>query len=80
MRDPDVPPDPVSDNLFENIRFQRLPASPPEGLAALLADDELVQALGPVFTSTFTNVLRFDWQRYLSHVSDWEISEYREML
>jgi hypothetical protein len=25
-------------------------------------------------------VLRFDWQRYLSHVSDWEISEYREML
>ncbi|MGO8957401.1 MAG: glutamine synthetase family protein [Streptosporangiaceae bacterium] len=74
------PPVPVSENLFESIRFQRLPASPAEGIAALLADDQLVQALGPVFTSTFTDVLRFDWQRYLSHVSDWEISEYREML
>ncbi len=74
------PPDPASDNLFENIRFLRLPASPPEGIDALIADDALAQALGPVFTSTFTDVLRFDWQRYLSHVSDWEISEYREML
>ncbi len=55
------PPDPSSDNLFLNIRFQRLPASPPEGIDALLADDALVQALGPVFTSTFTDVLRFDW-------------------
>jgi hypothetical protein len=25
-------------------------------------------------------VLRFDWQRFLSHVTDWEINEYREML
>jgi glutamine synthetase len=74
------PPDPVTDNLFENIRFPRLPASPPEALDALLADEGLVQGLGRVFTSTFADVLRFDWQRYLSHVSDWEISEYREML
>jgi len=74
------PPDPAQDNLFENLRFPRLPASPAEGLDALLADEQLVQALGPVFTATFAGVLRFDWQRYLSHVSDWEISEYREML
>jgi glutamine synthetase len=74
------PPEPASDNLFENIRFPRLPASPPEGLDALLADRELVQALDPVFVSTFADVLRFDWHRYLSHVSDWEIAEYREML
>ena len=37
-------------------------------------------ALGPEFTSTFAEVLRFDWQRFLSHVTDWEINEYREML
>jgi len=74
------PPEPASDNLFESIRFPRLPASPPEGLDALLADGELNQALGPVFVNTFTDVLRFDWHRYLSHVSDWEINEYREML
>jgi glutamine synthetase len=74
------PPDPAQDNLFQNIRFPRLPTSPIEGLDALLADDDLVRALGPVFTTTFADVLRFDWQRYLSHVSDWEVSEYREML
>lgn len=74
------PPDPAQDNLFENFRFTRLPVNPAEGLDALLADEELVQALGPTFTTTFADVLRFDWQRYLSHVSDWEISEYREML
>jgi glutamine synthetase len=73
-------PEPAADNLFKAIRFPRLPASPPEALTALLADAELTEALGPVFTTTFADVLRADWQRYLSHVSDWEISEYREML
>jgi glutamine synthetase len=73
-------PDPAAENLFEVIRFPRLPASPPEALAALAADAELTEALGPLFTTTFADVLRADWQRYLSHVSDWEISEYREML
>ena len=73
-------PDPAAENLFEVIRFPRLPDSPPEALAALAADAELTEALGPLFTTTFADVLRADWQRYLSHVSDWEISEYREML
>ena len=45
-----------------------------------MADTELTAALGPVFVTTFADVLRLDWQRYLSHVSDWEISEYREIL
>jgi glutamine synthetase len=74
------PPEPAQFNLFETIRFARLPTTPAEGLDALLADTELVRALGPVFTTTFADILRLDWQRYLSHVSDWEISEYREML
>jgi glutamine synthetase len=73
-------PDPAADNLFDHVRFPPLPASPPEALAALAADAELTEALGPLFTTTFADVLRADWQRYLSHVSDWEISEYREML
>ena len=65
------------------VRESSLPAAarqPGRGPGRLLvADEALVQALGPVFTSTFTDVLPFDWLRYLSHVSDWEISEYREM-
>jgi glutamine synthetase len=74
------PGDPVEENLFETIRFPRLPSSPPEGLDALLADDVLVTALGADFTRTFADVLRFDWERFLGHVTDWEINEYREML
>jgi len=73
-------PRPATENLFETQDYQRLPASPPEGLDALVADAELTAALGAVFVTTFADVLRLDWQRYLSHVSDWEISEYREML
>ena len=68
------------ENLFDVMRFPRLPSSPPESLDALAADAELTEALGPLFTTTFADVLRADWHRYLGHVSDWEISEYREML
>jgi glutamine synthetase len=74
------PGDPAEENLFQHFRFPRLPASPEQGVDALIADEELTRALGPEFTSTFAGVLRFDWQRFLSHVTDWEINEYREML
>jgi glutamine synthetase len=74
------PGDPAQENLFENIRFPRLPSRPDQGVDALLADAELVAALGADFTRTFADVLRFDWERFLSHVTDWEINEYREML
>jgi glutamine synthetase len=74
------PGDPAEENLFQHFRFPRLPSSPAEGVDALVADEELTEALGPEFTSTFAEVLRFDWQRFLSHVTDWEINEYREML
>jgi glutamine synthetase len=74
------PGDPAEGNLFEDTRFPRLPTSPAESVDALVADGELTRALGPEFTETFAGLLRFDWQRFLSHVTDWEINEYREML
>ena len=74
------PGPPAQGNLFKEITVPRLPANPIEGLDALLADHDLVQALGETFAMTYAELLRFDWQRYLGHVSDWEIDEYREML
>jgi len=71
---------PAEGNLFEEIRFERLPRCLVDALDALSADDELSEALGPAFSRTYTELLRFDWQRYLNHVSDWEVAEYREML
>jgi glutamine synthetase len=74
------PGEPTDGNLFNDVRFERLPMSLVEALDALASDDELGAALGVVFSKTYTELLRFDWQRYLGHVSDWEITEYREML
>jgi len=67
-------------NLFEEIRYERLPSSLGGAVDALADDDELAAALGETFTRTYTELLRFDWHRYLNHVSDWEIAEYREIL
>jgi glutamine synthetase len=75
-----APPPPVAESLFGEQRFDAPPATPPEGIAALLADAELTAALGASFVAIYTDVQRHDWLRYLSHVSDWEIREYREML
>jgi glutamine synthetase len=74
------PGDPSDGNLFNDTRFERIPMSLVEALDALASDDQLGEALGVTFTRTYTELLRFDWQRYLGHVSDWEIAEYREML
>ena len=74
------PGDPTDGNLFNDIRFDRIPMSLVEAVDALASDDQLGAALGVVFSRTYTELLRFDWQRYLGHVSDWEIAEYREML
>ena len=41
------PGDPAEENLFQHFRFPRLPSSPAQGVDALVADEELTQALGP---------------------------------
>jgi glutamine synthetase len=74
------PGHPAQGNLFDEIRFERLPSSLVVALDALAGDEELSSALGQTFTRTYTELLRFDWHRYLNHVSDWEIAEYREIL
>lgn len=74
------PGDPADGDLFNDVRFDRIPMSLVEALDALASDEELGAALGVLFSRTYTELLRFDWQRYLGHVSDWEIAEYREML
>ncbi|MGO8876594.1 MAG: glutamine synthetase family protein [Acidimicrobiales bacterium] len=74
------PGEPAEGNLFDDIRYERLPGCLVEALDALSGDEALSEALGATFARTYTELLRFDWQRYLNHVSDWEVAEYREML
>ena len=57
-----------------------LPATLEAGLAALQADTVLCHALGPELARMYGGVLRSALRRFRSHVTDWEIAEYREML
>jgi glutamine synthetase len=60
----------------------RLPPLPPDlatALAALEADTELVEALGPAFVASFCTVKRHELARFADHVTDWERTEYLEL-
>jgi glutamine synthetase len=71
---------PGSGDLFSDDRFARLPSTLIEGITAYESDATLVRALGADFTRIYSRVIRQDWKRYIEHVSEWEIREYREML
>jgi glutamine synthetase len=82
----------LSEQAIENVRivtvdmhgvdksYPQLPATLIEGLNPYLADQVVVEVLGSEFNRIFAGVIRRDWKRYVEHVSDWEIREYREML
>jgi glutamine synthetase len=53
-----------------------LPASLEAALDALERDEVLCGALGPETVDTFLAVKRFEVERHLAWVSDWEIAEY----
>jgi glutamine synthetase len=74
------PGPPGKGNMFTDERYRPLPTTLIDGLTAYCADPVLVEALGPEFTRVFAGLIRRDWKRYVEHVSDWEIREYREML
>jgi glutamine synthetase len=74
------PGTPGTGNLFLDKTFEHLPRTLIEGISAYEQDATLVQALGPDFTRIYSRVIRQDWKRYIEHVSDWEIREYREIL
>jgi glutamine synthetase len=74
------PGQPGSGNLFEDKRHPPLPSILIEAVEAFEEDAELVEALGPDFARIYTRVLHSEWKRYIGHVSDWEIREYRDIL
>ena len=74
------PGPPGSGDLFRDQALPGLPTTLIEGIAAYEQDSVLVEELGADFTRIFSRVLRQDWKRYIEHVSDWEIREYRDVL
>ncbi len=53
-----------------------LPASLGEAIEAFAASDTLRAALTPEVHAWLVTLKRFEWGRYLSHISDWEQAEY----
>jgi glutamine synthetase len=49
-------------------------------LDALEADEELVNAVGPMLVSQHLAVKRTEWERYLNATTDWEMREYLPFL
>jgi len=56
-----------------------LPGSLGEALAAFAASDTLKSALGETFHHYFHSLKLFEWNRFLSAVTDWEHQEYFEI-
>jgi len=65
---------------YADEQFEILPGSLREALDALELDGFITEALGTQFVKTFLALKRDEIERYLAHVSDWEIAEYLEDL
>jgi glutamine synthetase len=57
----------------------KLPSTVEESLAALEADEKIVDLLGDEFVRAYTAVRRYELQRFADHVTDWELQEYLEL-
>jgi glutamine synthetase len=74
------PGPPATGDILRDRSLPRVPDTLIGGVEALAADAVLCEALGADFARTFVRCLRHDWRRFHSHVTDWEIREYRELL
>ena len=57
----------------------KLPTTVEESLAALEADEKIVELLGQEFVTAYTVMRRYELQRFNDHVTDWELEEYLEL-
>jgi glutamine synthetase len=63
----------------EDASKPQLPTTPEESLAALEADEQIVELLGSEFVRAYAVMRRHELQRFADHVTDWELDEYVEL-
>jgi len=63
----------------EDASKPQLPSTPEESLAALEADEQIVELLGSEFVRAYAVMRRHELQRFADHVTDWELDEYVEL-
>ncbi len=63
----------------EDESKRKLPITVEESLAALEADERIVELLGDEFVRAYCVMRRYELQRFADHVTDWELEEYLEL-
>ncbi len=73
-------PDPVQNqDAYALTDVPLLPRTLEEALRALNEDEILIEMLGASFIHSYTAIKTAELRRYEDHVSDWEVTEYREL-
>jgi glutamine synthetase len=78
-------PDPVRENIYEFTEADReergietLPTTLGQAVAALEADDVVLEALGPHISEKFVQAKTQEYTEFLASVSEWELDRYLE--
>ena len=78
------PGPPEERNIYAAIEagkeVRRIPMSLGDALDALDADDVVKAALPGDMLRVFNHYKRDEWERYCAHVSDWDVTEYLDVL
>ncbi len=76
VNDLELQPAETQDCLENSDAERTCPASLHDAIAALEADTELVEAVGPELVAHFAVIKRAEWARFAGTVTDWELNEY----
>ena len=83
IREKQLPPSPISGNIFRMTEAQqqaagiaKLPSDLMEAVKGLEADETMKAALGPHITEKYLETKRREWEDYRRAVSQWEIDQY----
>jgi glutamine synthetase len=74
----ECPPAETQDCLTSVDTDVRVPDSLGAALDALESDKDFVESFSPSYVEGFLAVKRAEWERYMLHTTDWELSEYLE--
>ncbi|MFQ5967701.1 MAG: glutamine synthetase [Acidimicrobiia bacterium] len=72
----DPPPPEEGPGVEADAETGRIPDSLAEGLDALEADRELVEAVGAELIENYLVIKRLEWDLFRTHITDWELAHY----
>lgn len=73
-------PNPCNGDTTYESSYNRLPKTLIDAINELKKDTYYKNVLGEEFIKQYVLLREYEWNRYMSHISDWEISEYLEQI